>query len=438
MEFFLQQEGSLGTILLLAALLVGLLYLLLPVFIWRIWFWSHQNSKHLQELNTKLELLIRDIAPDALPPIEVPEEPKDEATTSEETEAEGLATGDESLADEGQTSEEDFFSEETFAGDLSDDNSMDFSMSDEFDDVSDDITNSEISDFTEEETSDDAGDDFSDGTSAEKTAASEEGSEDSDDELVMDFDDEGEDDGFAAESDDVFSETDDEPAPESETSDNEHSDFIFSKADNEPPVEIPITETDSSDFTVEHFDSNEEKSYEFEDVDDDSFDGPSDTFDDDELMTEETAADSEQEEAASTDDIWGEESAVKSGGETPAAQEDDDFSFGDEGDLGSAFDEPATAEKEDVRNVADSFLSDLENKLNLDSLSQQPATAPEAPVAPQPDPTPAAPAPKEEPAESQATLFARCEGCGHKLAYKQALSGKRVRCPACRTAFALP
>jgi hypothetical protein len=34
--------------------------------------------------------------------------------------------------------------------------------------------------------------------------------------------------------------------------------------------------------------------------------------------------------------------------------------------------------------------------------------------------------------------LARCGGCGHKLAYKEALSGKRVRCPACQQAFVLP
>ena len=83
---------------------------------------------------------------------------------------------------------------------------------------------------------------------------------------------------------------------------------------------------------------------------------------------------------------------------------------------------------------ASPWINDLENKLNLDSLSQ---SAPEPAPKPEPLPEPA-PEPKSEPAESQATLFARCEGCGHKLAYKKALSGKRVRCPACRTAFALP
>ncbi len=34
--------------------------------------------------------------------------------------------------------------------------------------------------------------------------------------------------------------------------------------------------------------------------------------------------------------------------------------------------------------------------------------------------------------------LARCGGCGHKLAYKDALSGKRVKCPACQQAFVLP
>jgi hypothetical protein len=36
------------------------------------------------------------------------------------------------------------------------------------------------------------------------------------------------------------------------------------------------------------------------------------------------------------------------------------------------------------------------------------------------------------------TSLARCGGCGHKLAYKEALAGKRVKCPACKKIFVLP
>ncbi len=35
-------------------------------------------------------------------------------------------------------------------------------------------------------------------------------------------------------------------------------------------------------------------------------------------------------------------------------------------------------------------------------------------------------------------LLARCGGCGHKLAYKESLAGKRVKCPACQQVFVLP
>ena len=91
MEILFQQEGSLGYIVLLISLLVGLLYLLMPFFIWRIWYWSQQNNKHLKEMSSNLELLIRDIAPDALPPLEVPEE-KEEAN---EEVAEGEAPAEE-------------------------------------------------------------------------------------------------------------------------------------------------------------------------------------------------------------------------------------------------------------------------------------------------------------------------------------------------------
>jgi hypothetical protein len=34
--------------------------------------------------------------------------------------------------------------------------------------------------------------------------------------------------------------------------------------------------------------------------------------------------------------------------------------------------------------------------------------------------------------------LARCGTCGHKLAYKRALSGKQVRCPSCKTPLRLP
>jgi hypothetical protein len=34
--------------------------------------------------------------------------------------------------------------------------------------------------------------------------------------------------------------------------------------------------------------------------------------------------------------------------------------------------------------------------------------------------------------------LARCGQCGHKLAYKESLSGKRARCPSCQIAFVLP
>lgn len=82
------------------------------------------------------------------------------------------------------------------------------------------------------------------------------------------------------------------------------------------------------------------------------------------------------------------------------------------------------------------------------------AVAPFDEQAPSEEP-PAAPAAEEEtaPPEPRAasgitrladdsgkpgTRFARCEGCGHKLAYKQALAGKRVRCPSCKTVHTLP
>ncbi len=419
METLMQQEGSLGIIILLIALLVGLLYLLMPFFIWRIWYWSQQNNKHLKQMSTNLELLIREIAPEALPPVETPEEKTEEP-------AEEAAQGEDDQ-------EDDLFSEESMAGVLADDDSMDFSMADEFEDVSDELSDSEISDFTDEPPE-------AAGAAGLPEDAEAPAEDDDEDELVMDFDDgpeESEDD--VAEQEDIFAEREDTAAAgEEPVSEGAPSDFAFSR--EEPPAtsEIPVSDEDSSDFTVEHFESNEEKSFEFEDVDDDAFTGPNDTFPAEETApAAESSTIPENEDSAwsepSTDDIWGEEAA-----KAPAAEsEKEDFTFGQENDFGSAFDEPAKTE-ESVSDTANSFLSDLEDKLNLDSFTEQPAEPPRP--APEPAPTPEPePEPKPKPeTESQGTLFARCEGCGHKLAYKQALSGKRVRCPSCRTAFALP
>jgi hypothetical protein len=439
MEFLLQQEGSLGTILLLVSLLVGLLYLLMPFFIWRIWFWSHQNSKHLKELNTKLELLIRDIAPDALPPIEAPEE-----SPAEETDEQSATGEEESPADGTSEGDENVLPGAGLEGDLAEEDDMDFSISDEFEDVSDDLADSEISDFTDDEADEGFAGDLSDRATEESPADDSE-----EDELVMDFDDEEDETSEEMteetpeeDEEDIFSESTEESEPESEADDR---DFTFEKEENVAvaPSEIPVTETDPSDFTVEHFESNEEKSFEFEDVDDSSFDGPEDSFSEEELASDEAPEASTEAKddwgESSTDDIWGDEAGLPSDTTgTPASQEDEEISFGDESDLGSAFDEPkAEAKDGNIGDVANSFLNDLEDKLNLDSFTEKSTTPPEPPPAPQPDP-PKPTEPEPKPTESQSTLFARCEGCGHKLAYKQALSGKRVRCPACRTAFALP
>ncbi|PLY00289.1 MAG: hypothetical protein C0623_07475 [Desulfuromonas sp.] len=418
MEFFLQQDGGFATVMFLIALLVGLLYLVLPIFAWRVWYWTRQNSKHLQDISSKLELLIRDIAPDALPPAEVAEE-KTETSESESTDE---STGEESefsMEDEG-----DFFAEEEFAGDLSDDDSMEFAMAGEFDDVSEELSASKISDYTDDADPDDLG------SVPSEESPDEESENEGQDELVMDFDDEEDDAAPGLTTDDQSADIFDEVSS-AEPADEEHEDdFLFSKKPVDPPAEIPVADDESSDFTVEHFESNEEKSYEFEDVDDSSDN------------TDSTSAPSEESWGEpSTDDIWGEEVAARkpTAPEEPADESADEFSFGqDDSDVGAAFDEPTEEKKEEenVGDVASSFMADLENKLNLDAFEEKPASPPEAPTAPEPPPAPE-PEP-QQPAESNATLFARCEGCGHKLAYKQALSGKRVRCPACRTAFSLP
>lgn len=63
--------------------------------------------------------------------------------------------------------------------------------------------------------------------------------------------------------------------------------------------------------------------------------------------------------------------------------------------------------------------------------SDEPAVKPPAAGTPGPVPLPADPKRPE-------TRLARCDGCGHKLAYKEILAGKRVKCPACGKVLALP
>lgn len=65
------------------------------------------------------------------------------------------------------------------------------------------------------------------------------------------------------------------------------------------------------------------------------------------------------------------------------------------------------------------------------------------PSPPEPSPDTAAQSPPEavdlgpDPKRPQTNL-ARCGGCGHKLAYKTLMSGKRVKCPSCQTPLTLP
>lgn len=78
-----------------------------------------------------------------------------------------------------------------------------------------------------------------------------------------------------------------------------------------------------------------------------------------------------------------------------------------------------------------------------------PAPAPpiveEPPAATEPEAVPPATTPpaaqaerlEPDPAKPQVAL-ARCRDCGHKLAYRMELAGKKVRCPSCRSALYLP
>ena len=96
-----------------------------------------------------------------------------------------------------------------------------------------------------------------------------------------------------------------------------------------------------------------------------------------------------------------------------------------EEDFGAAFEqmEPSLS-AQSLDDIAASILKDQETPAPI-----EPETKPLPEIEPEPKPAPVA---------KPVTLFARCEGCNHKLAYKETLSGKRVRCPACSAAFKLP
>ena len=65
-----------------------------------------------------------------------------------------------------------------------------------------------------------------------------------------------------------------------------------------------------------------------------------------------------------------------------------------------------------------------------------PEPLPEAPERPAPAPPDVISLPQDP--QRPATNLARCGGCGHKLAYKESLAGKRVKCPSCQKPLVLP
>jgi hypothetical protein len=113
----------------------------------------------------------------------------------------------------------------------------------------------------------------------------------------------------------------------------------------------------------------------------------------------------------------------------------------DSEDFAAAFDEIETSlSSESLDDIAESILKDQEPPAPIEiepapSVEIKPEPIPK--IVPEPAPIPEI-SPEPQPAPKPTTLFARCEGCNHKLAYKETLSGKRVRCPACSVAFKLP
>lgn len=186
-------------------------------------------------------------------------------------------------------------------------------------------------------------------------------------------------------------------------------------------------------------------------------------------MTSSQAANTEADAGLADDSAFGEAEGfdfdLESGAEDEetdesAAESAGEFSF----DMGSEEEEFGAREfgaeespDSDLESLAAAFAAETEETTKSAAFPEEPpapAAAPEEPpAATQPSEEESAageelpePAVEEKPAiipldpdpRRPAVNLARCGQCGHKLAYKESLSGKRARCPSCQAAFVLP
>ncbi len=310
----LQLLGAAGGMLgLIFSLLMLLLSILIPFFIWRIWKWSYTTSQELKNLNEKFDQLLL-LQQDA-----GREVPSDDATT--ETAGFFAGTADGTATDE-----------EPVAEDL-----------------------------------------------AAETAAA-----------------------MAAE-DDVTKSPAESPA--SPVTDNDAGTSF------EQPQDGPSADDGGFDFSIETGDFGEKPQKTTEEelfsADGDAFAAGDDDF----------AFDTNDEQTA-------EEAATVDGGQKTEATS----AFGEEDDFAGAFREEEGAGEQPADTTRDDWGAAEDG-----DFAAFPADEPEEPAEEKPaiialDPDPRRPDVK----------LARCGSCDHKLAYKEGLSGKKARCPSCKSPFVLP
>jgi len=467
---FLFAEGGTGLLFGLLFLLGALLYLLLPFVVWRIWQALKHNGNQLQELNARLERLIGVIAPEAAQPLAEPMTMALPATgdaTAEAVVAAAAMLESDTLPLDSQTRDEsapamvatetefDFgqddaaelpSTEKSFASlaepddTLQDEVEFGFEADDNLPPVEYDLPDSGADSdqnesfaatnleppTTETFTAAPAADDIDVAAMSEQDDFELQGNLPSDDDLGLGdeetFTFETEDDPFSQDLD-RFEDTDftaeNSEDFELEPSPNAISEFSWDESGS--TLDEDESETDLAASTPEQIAGDSPSDSELASAFDETVNPHAGSIDAD------FPADEAWSEPAATADVSGSDSEFEF--DLPA-----DF----DSDTGFDLDAELQSSTPDFSTGVEFTDTAPEPPAPEPPAPEPPAPEPPAPEPPKPVPMPEFPKPAAPAENKPTTLFARCEGCGHKLAYKSTLSGKRVRCPACQVAFVLP
>jgi len=470
MDFFFAEEGP-GLLFGFLFFLGSCLYLLLPFIVWRIWISARQTSQQMQELNARLERLIGVIAPEAAQPQPAPSpelpastplpDPPAHADTAV-TEAAALAAAT-TWAENPLQYEESAFTEEAEGG---------FSFGDEppLEETPSDLDSTGYRETAEARNA--FGFETEDSLPPMEFDMPEDDMETSTD-IPWEEEPAAQEEPFPAEpfaatppaeEYGASAESFTEEAPEEEHLGSEPpvaetpSDIDVAPVSEQENFELEGNLSEDTDFGEEDFSfETEENEYgqdlnRFADVD---FSESTEEFE----LEPSPGAVSEfswEQEGSTEDELADEDFSIQP---EPTGATDDDLASAFDENLNPNIDandsgftlpdpteEPGSGSDSELElelppdfSMSSDFDLDAELKSSTPDFSGNSAFTEKAPEPPAPEPpapafTPPPPAPENKPA----TLFARCEGCGHKLAYKATLSGKRVRCPACQVAFVLP